>query len=108
MIDSETNLKAGLDRLEPSSSTSNNQSAEDKKPSIEGKGIIKTINASTHTLTLQHEPIPALNWPEMTMDFPIAKQVDFNFFKVGDHIQFSLEKDKENRFVIIDIKKLSH
>ncbi|EKE25542.1 MAG: hypothetical protein ACD_5C00125G0002 [uncultured bacterium] len=108
LIDSETNLKAGLERLEPSSSASNNQIAEEKNTSIEGKGIIKTIKASTHSLTLQHEPIPVLNWPEMTMDFSVAKNVDLNLFKADDHIQFSLEKDKENHFVITEMKKLSH
>lgn len=107
LIDSETNLQAGLERLEPSSSPSNNQIIEEKNTAIEGKGIIKTINALTYSLTLQHEPIPALNWPEMTMDFSVSKNIDLNLFKAGDHIQFSLEKDNENHFMITEIKKLS-
>lgn len=109
LIDSETNLKAGLERLETSVNMSNaNKVSEEKNTSVEGKGIIKAFNTSTHSLTLQHEPIPALNWREMTMDFSVVKDVDLNLFKVGDHIQFILEKDKENLFVITEMKKLSH
>lgn len=109
LIDSETNLKVGLERLNTSSIQSNtNQTTAEKNTSIQGKGIIKAINAATHTVTLQHESIPALNWPEMTMDFSVIEQVDLIHFKAGDRIQFILGKDKENHFVIQDIKRLSH
>lgn len=108
LIDSETNLKAGLERLDNSLKSDAKKNSQEKTASIDGKGIIKAFNVATHTLTLQHEPIPALNWPEMTMDFSVTKDVDFNLFRVGDHIQFILEKDKENHFVIVEMKKLSH
>lgn len=108
LIDSETNLIAGLERLDTSSMSNTKKNSEEKTDSIDGKGIIKAFNTVTHSLTLQHEPIPALNWPEMTMDFSVVKDVDFNLFRVGDHIQFILEKDKENHLVIVEMKKLSH
>ena len=109
LIDSETNLKAGLERLDTSSNTSSTkQATAEADTSIESKGIIKALNASTYSLILQHEPIPALNWPDMTMDFAVDKNIDLNLFKIGDHVQFYLKKDKENNFVITEMKKLSH
>jgi Cu(I)/Ag(I) efflux system membrane fusion protein len=108
LIDSETNLKTGLEHLDTSS-----KSDDAKKPSseiekiIEGKGIIKVLNASQHTVTLFHEPIPALNWPVMTMDFSVEKNVDLNNFKVGDHIKFILKNVTENQ-VITQMEKLSN
>jgi len=50
-------------------------------PSIEGKGIIKKLNLTDSSLTMEHEAIPALNWPEMTMDFTVDTGVDLNQFK---------------------------
>lgn len=108
LIDSETNLKAGLERLDTSSNTpSAKQPAAEVDASIEGKGIIKGFHASTYSLTLQHDPIPTLNWPAMSMDFSVDKNIDLNLFKIGDRVQFNLKKDKENNFVITEMKKLS-
>jgi len=65
------------------------------------------LNIPQHTLTLFHEPIPILNWPIMTMDFSVDKNIDLNNFKVGDHVKFILKNAKENQF-IIEIKKIEN
>ena len=103
LIDSEANLNAGLQRLEMPSQTSNSQPWSNII--IEGKGIIKAIHTSGNSVTLQHEPIPILSWPEMTMDFSIDKNVALNQLKVGDHVQFTFRKEDDNKYVITDIKK---
>ena len=103
LIDSEANLNAGLQRLETPSQTSNSQPWSNII--IEGKGIIKAIHTSGNSVTLQHEPIPILSWPEMTMDFSIDKNVALNQLKVGDHVQFTFRKEDDNKYVITDIKK---
>lgn len=109
LIDSEANLKAGLDRVEtPSqSNTTQNTITTWSNIIIEGKGVIKALNASQNSLTLQHEPIPVLSWPEMTMDFSVEKAIDLNQFKIGDHVKFTLRKDKDNKYVITDMRKLT-
>lgn len=108
LIDSEANLEAGLQRMETPAKTANTpQNSTPSNITIEGKGIIKALNISQHSIMLQHEPIPALSWPAMTMDFSVDKNIDLNNFKVEDHIQFILKKNNENNFIIIDIKKLS-
>jgi Cu(I)/Ag(I) efflux system membrane fusion protein len=108
LIDSETNLKTGLERLDGISKNGNPQASSlDSEKIIEGNGIIKALDASQHTLTLLHQPIPALNWPIMTMDFSVDKNIDLNNFKVGDHVQFNLKNVTENQF-ITEMKKLSN
>ena len=97
VIDSETNLKAGLDRIDTSEKV--------EKPMVQGMGIIKEIDDSTHSITLEHEAIPSLNWPAMTMDFAVDKDVNLKHYKPNDYIQFNLEKDKDNHFVIMEMNK---
>ncbi|HHI9467132.1 TPA: efflux RND transporter periplasmic adaptor subunit [Legionella anisa] len=107
LLDSEVNLKAGLERMET-------PKENDKKPSskmkstktIEGLGTIKAINDSQHSLTIQHEAIPTLNWPAMNMEFSVTENIKLNEFQIEDHIQFDLKKASENRFIIVKIKKL--
>lgn len=104
LIDSETNLNAGLERM--GETTSNNkESKTESTATIQGKGIIKKIDLQNSSLTLQHEAIPTINWPEMTMDFSVDKNVDLKQFKVGDKVQFNLKKDEDDSYVITDIKK---
>jgi len=106
LIDSETNLKPGLERLDTTQEQSNAQQLPlESEKIIEGKGIIKVLNIPQHALTLVHEPIPALNWPVMTMDFSVDDNINLNDFKVGDHVQFILKSASENQF-ITEMKKL--
>lgn len=108
LIDSEASLNAGLQRMETSAQhTTSQHSPSLSKNIIQGKGIIKAMDISTHSITLQHEPIPALSWPAMTMDFAVDKNVDLNHFKAMDHIQFILMKNNAGNLVITDIKNLS-
>lgn len=104
LIDSEANLKAGLGRVE---TPSQNSSATWSNIIIEGKGIIKALDIAQSTLTLQHEPIPVLSWPAMTMDFTVEKNVPINHLTIGDHIKFMLKKDKDSKYVITEIEKLT-
>lgn len=106
LIDSETNLKAGFDRIE-GDSVNNQPTSTHTSALITGKGIIKNIDLKNDSITLQHEAIAALHWPEMTMNFSVNKNVDLNKFNIDDRVQFILEKGKENNYVITDMKKLS-
>lgn len=106
LIDSEANLNAGLQRMEmqPQTTETKDSTSSEDNIAIDGKGIIKSINISQHSLTLQHEPIPKLKWPEMTMDFSVDKSIDINQFKIGDNVKFTIKKDKDNKYFITDIK----
>ena len=43
---------------------------------IMGKGVIHSVSKMNNKVNLTHEPIPALGWPEMTMDLAVADDVD--------------------------------
>ncbi|HAU1249886.1 TPA: efflux RND transporter periplasmic adaptor subunit [Legionella pneumophila] len=106
LLDSESNLKAGLERLQtPNKHNENQVSTALSNKTIKGFGIIKGINPTDHSLTIQHDPIPSLNWPAMEMNFSVSHEIVLDDFKIGDSIQFDLEK-KNTDFIITKIKKL--
>lgn len=70
-----------------------------------GEGTIHRISKLNRTVNLTHAPIPALNWPEMTMDLPVAKSVDLNSVKAGDHVKFHLELGDDKKYIITKIMK---
>ncbi len=101
LIDSEASLKASFSRMDSEPQTDNSASGE--KP-IMGMGVVKEIFAADKKLNLSHEPIAELNWPAMSMDFPVADSVDLSGLKVGDAVHFTLLKDAEGRYVINSIQ----
>ena len=55
-------------------------------------GVINAVDVAKHTVNVTHQPIKALGWPSMTMDFTAAPSVDLNGVKPGDKIGFTLGK----------------
>jgi Cu(I)/Ag(I) efflux system protein CusF len=53
-----------------------------------GTGVIKAIDPSGGTVTIQHGPIPAVGWPAMTMTFKATPVALLHGLKVGEHIGF--------------------
>lgn len=111
LIDSEASLKASLMRMtdtgtnkEMSSDMSGDMKSSAGSPMIMGVGVIKSVTADQHKLNMQHEPIPAISWPSMTMDFQFKHGVDVSDLKNGDAVQFHLEKG-EDGYVISSITK---
>ena len=84
--------------------TSQQQSSSENNPSFESKGIIKALSLSQNTVTIQHEPIPALNWPTMTMPFHVESDVNLNQFKIGEKISFTLHKSNNEQVIITSIR----
>ncbi len=70
-----------------------------------GEGTVHRISKLNRTVNLTHAPIPALNWPEMTMDLPVAKSIDLNSLKAGDHIKFHVELGEDKKYIITKIMK---
>jgi Cu(I)/Ag(I) efflux system protein CusF len=53
-----------------------------------GVGVITEIDTKEGTLTIKHQPIPALGWPAMTMGFHARSPAMLNGLKVGQKIAF--------------------
>ncbi len=71
---------------------------------IQGRGVVLQVEPKKATIKIDHEPIPALNWPRMTMFFRLKGPVSASTLKKGDVVEFALEKAGSS-YVIAEIKK---
>ena len=109
LIDSEASTKASFTRM---SSLENENDMADKKPmttEIMAVGVVKKIFETEQKLRITHEPIEALDWPQMEMDFQVSKDYYVDKFNLqpGEHITFTLIKVGD-RYEISSIKKMEH
>lgn len=69
-----------------------------------GEGTVKSIDAQAGTITLDHGPVPAMEWPAMTMAFDAAPEVRSQV-AVGDAVTFEFEaSDAGNRIASVSKK----
>ena len=54
-----------------------------------GHGTVTAIDKAAGTITLDHGPIPGVDWPAMTMSFKAAPAV-VEKAKVGERVQFDV------------------
>jgi Cu(I)/Ag(I) efflux system membrane fusion protein len=82
LIESEANLKGALERLKAPG-----------EESYTGTGRIVAADAKTGVLTMEHDPIPALKWPAMTMDFTVKDPAILQGLKKGQAVKFDMVKE---------------
>jgi Cu(I)/Ag(I) efflux system membrane fusion protein len=95
LIDSEASLKASLTRMAGVDSTPAELPAGGEPgatPSLTGTGVVTGLMPDDGKINLRHDPIPALGWPEMQMDFPLAEGVSLDGVELDDKVEFELEK----------------
>ncbi len=108
LIDSEASMRASLTRMsEPAAEDkSAMQDAEEAKidagKKVAGNGVVKMVMSEQRKLKLQHEPIEALGWPAMSMDFAVADGVDLSDLSVDDIVMFQLQQ-RDDRYLITSI-----
>jgi Cu/Ag efflux protein CusF len=66
--------------------------------------VLNAIDTGKRTLNIAHEPIAALHWPGMTMDFRVAPGVDLSALKPGATITFTLERGADGLYAIDEIR----
>lgn len=57
---------------------------------VEGTGIVRKIDAANDSVTIDHDPIRALNWPAMNMAFKVQDKSLLEQMKVGAKVRFLL------------------
>ena len=67
-------------------------------------GIINSIDKSTKTLSISHDPIKSMGMSAMTMDFLVADPAMLDEVKPGQKIKFVLKVDSNGRLVIVDLQ----
>ncbi|MFO1424761.1 MAG: efflux RND transporter periplasmic adaptor subunit [Candidatus Competibacteraceae bacterium] len=89
LLDSESSVRASLQRL-----------TAPAKPEIWAQGVINAVEVDSRTLNATHEPIPELNWPSMTMDFPVVESIKLEKLKPGGKVGFRLREGRDGRYEI--------
>lgn len=71
---------------------------------IPAKGVILQVDQAKATVEIDHDPIPALGWPSMTMPFRLKESALAAQVKQGDTVEFFLEKSGSD-YVIVKFGK---
>lgn len=62
---------------------------------VSGTGTVTAVDAAAGTVTINHEPIAAVSWPAMTMQFTAENPAILQGIAVGDHVTFELKSASE-------------
>ncbi len=98
LIDSEASLSGVLARL-----SAGNNAVATQKPGggLPGRGKVVSIDVQAGRVTLAHDPIPALNWPAMTMGFKLRDAKTLGALKAGEPVSFELNpRPEEGEYVV--------
>ena len=73
-----------------------------EQPVFEAVGQLTEMSEST--VTIAHGPVPALDWPEMTMAFEAESSARTDDLAVGDRVSFTF-REAATGYVLISIEK---
>ncbi len=99
LIDSESNLKAAL-----SGFTADKNTSADRGVTASGEGSVIEIDVGGNKMTLDHDPIPALKWQRMEMEFNVAPGALPKSVKPGDRVKFDMKAGKPGEFIITRVE----
>jgi len=107
LLDSEASIKASFSRMtdtKPAGDmTMSNEAAMSDTKMVTGNGVVGEIKTGEGKINLSHEPISALGWPAMKMDFKLAEGVSTKDLKPGMSVEFNL-MEKNDVYVIESIR----
>ncbi len=72
--------------------------------SVTTTGTLLQIDEATRELRIKHDPIPAIGWPVMTMQFEAATDVNLTGLSKGDAISFDFNPETDDGYVISAIR----
>ena len=66
---------------------------------IMSAGTVTQVDAAAGTITITHDPIEAVSWPAMTMQFTAENPAILQGIAVGDSVSFALKSATETSVV---------
>ena len=104
LIDSEASLGATLSRLEGAEQPA---AAQAGGGAHQGRGRVTDIDAQAGRVELEHEPIPAMQWPAMSIGFVVEDKAQLSTLKKGDVVEFEVrpKPDKDGNYLVPKIGK---
>ena len=100
LLDSETSLTAGLARLDGTSGAA----ASNNAAPIWTEATVNAAPSEDGMVNLTHEPIPAIGWPAMTMDFAIDRAVPANELAPGRRLRAGLAKNPDGTYRVVAVE----
>lgn len=102
LIDSEASLRTTIARLEGAAEP---QAAPAGDALHRGRGKVNAVDAGKGFVELDHDPIPSLKWPAMTMGFAVENKAQLGGIKSGDAVDFEVrpKPNQDGDFVITRI-----
>jgi Cu(I)/Ag(I) efflux system periplasmic protein CusF len=71
----------------------------------QGTAQVNTVDTEKHTINMTHDPIAALGWPKMKMEFSVEKSIDLSGFRAGDEVSFKLRDLGADGYVVVELRK---
>ena len=93
LLDSESSKTSDFVRMEAGS----------QPDSVWAAARVIEVMADSAMVKLDHDPIPEWEWPQMTMMFSVANEVDINRLAVGQSLHVEINKASNSEFVITQI-----
>jgi Cu(I)/Ag(I) efflux system membrane fusion protein len=98
LIDSEASLSGMMKRL-----NANAEKQQDPGLAL-GTGVIRAMDTQNGSVTIEHGPIPMMNWPPMKMTFAVEPASMLRGLTPGTRVEFAFRK-RGDAFVISSIKR---
>ena len=97
LIDSESSKSSDFKRM-----------TNDEVPnSIWMQGEVNSVMTGHRMVNIAHGPAEAWDWPEMTMDFNVAENVDVDSLKSGQSLHFEVSKTEDSGYEVTGIHIMS-
>jgi Cu(I)/Ag(I) efflux system membrane fusion protein len=104
LIDSEASLRASETRMGEAAAK---EEPADKNAVYRGTAKVLSVDPGSGRVELDHDPIPALQWPRMSMAFQAEDKSQLAPIKPGDRVEFELyaKPKKEGEFTLRSIRR---
>ena len=100
LIDSEASLSGVIERLSRGQQPAAQQQRQENL--LQGRGVVKSVDAAGGRITLTHEPLPAINWPSMTMAFPVRDPSLLRGRRAGERVTFAFQRPQQGETPVIE------
>ncbi|MEZ5857046.1 MAG: copper-binding protein [Hyphomicrobiaceae bacterium] len=70
---------------------------------VKAKAVVHKVDTAKGMINVTHDPVPALKWPQMTMDLPVTKKVDLSKLKAGDKVTITLKQGVDKQFRVTNV-----
>ena len=90
LIDSESSKSSDFKRME----------FAEVPTSVWAEGVVTAKSDIEQSVTIDHAPVEAWQWPQMVMDFGVLNQADFDALEVGHSLHFEITKQGDGSFPV--------